>query len=226
MAVTRKVLLPCALIGLALGLLLPAAQAQVIYRWVDENGEVHYNATLPPEYANRPHQILENGLVIKSITDPGAPEPTVDELEQNKDAAEKDIEARDKRMRADRLLVLKYGSEEEILDAMQVEIDNLSYDARLLEQARQNEISSIIEQIHEAANRQRAGMPIDPDVSREILKLRSRMQRGEKNKANLAEREAQIRKLFTTELERYRFLMQGGIEGEPMPETNAGESNS
>lgn len=206
-----------AIIALAVGLWSGAVLAQVVYRWVDENGEVHYNATLPPEYANRPYQVLQNGIVIKRVDDPFAPELTKEELKQQKSQISPEEAEREKRMRADRLLVLKYHSEDEIIEAMEVEVSNLDYDSRLIEQGRTSVLSSVEGQIREAADRQRAGLPVDPEISKKIAVMRVRLQQAAQSEANLAAREAQIRGVFLAELARFRFLRDGGTPGDPLP---------
>ena len=47
------------------GLILAAdAGAAEVYRWVDENGEVHYTQSLPPSFKDKGHDVLnERGIV-------------------------------------------------------------------------------------------------------------------------------------------------------------------
>lgn len=201
-----------------------AAMAQNVYRWVDDAGKVHYDATLPAEYANRPHQILRNGIVIKDVTDPTAPEPSAEEMAREAKKIDPEIAARERRMRGDRLLLLKYHSEQDILDSMEVEVANLDYDARLIEKARLSVLASLRGQIREAADRQRAGLEVDEEVQREVAALRVRIRQGIEARENLDAREAQIRAGFLSELERYRYLSEGGAEGGTIEEPDAGES--
>jgi hypothetical protein len=229
MAVGSKRLKPWLLAAPAASLLLvflTATAQELIYRWVDEDGKVHYNSTLPPEYANRPHQILQNGIVIRSIEDPTQPEPVQQAAEAQENAVPDHVREREKRVRADRLLVLKYRSEAEIHEAMEVEVGNLDYDARLIERSRLSVEDSLISQISEAADRQRAGLPADPGTDDEIAQLRERLRQSAIASEKLSAREAQIRQLFMSELERYRYLTGGGIEGEPLPEPTTGEGES
>jgi hypothetical protein len=200
---------------------LAVAQEEV-YRWVDDQGEVHYGATLPPEYAHKPHQILRNGIVIKSIDDPMAPEPTEKEQALQQPAVDPEREARQKQLSQDRLLLLKYHSEEEIIAAMDLELSNLDYDARVIEQTRTNAITALSSQIREAADRQRAGMPVDPETSEQISMLRTRLRQNDQNRTDLQTREAQIREMFMVELRRYRYLMEGGAGGEPSMDATPG----
>jgi hypothetical protein len=214
------------LIAASLASMPAGAQDQgVVYRWVDDQGEVHYGAILPPEFANRPHQILKNGLVIMSIDDPTAPPPEDEEQNPAPEPAEDpEAEARKRLRDTDRLLLLKYRSEEAIVEAMELEVANLDYDARQIRQERTNAQSALASQIREAADRQRAGMPDDPGLARQIASLRKRLRQNEQNHADLEAREEQIRGMFMTELHRYRFLRDGGGIGEPYPDEPAADS--
>jgi hypothetical protein len=226
MAVPESTFRPWAVVALAAGIFLPASAvlAQEVYRWVDDEGEVHYNTTLPAEYANRPHQILKNGIVIDSIDDPTAPQLTPEQEEKAEAKKNPEVAERKKRVKADRLLVLKYHSEDEILDAMQVEIDNLSYDSRLIDQTRDSVMESLSGEIREAADRQRSGQPVDQETNKKIAQLRARIRQGEASKSSLDSREKQIRQHFDSDLKRYRFLMNGGSPGEVDPsESGSGD---
>lgn len=215
-------LLGAAVVALALFTASPAqAEKGVQYSWVDENGVVQFGATVPPEYADRPYKIIKNGIVIKVVDDPSAPELTKEQVEAEAARQNPEEAARDLQMKADRLLVLKYRGEQEIIDAMEVEVSNLDYDARLIEQTRTSVLGAINGQIREAADRQRAGLPTDPETRKEISKLRARLMQGQKERDSLDKRENQIREMFLSELRRYRYLINGGVEGEPTPDEPA-----
>lgn len=207
------------LLGAAL-LLAPPIQAQDkdnVYRWTDENGKVHYGRTLPPEYADKPYEILnDQGVVIERVTDPLARQkgPPKETKKKELDPLFTEDEVR---LRSDRLLVLRYHSEADIEDAMQVEVDQLAYDRRLINQTQASAMTSLAGQVRSAADRQRAGMPVEAETESEINKLRQRIQRTEHSLAQLQEREAKIRATFQKDLERYRYLANGGRPGS-MPE--------
>ena len=61
----------------------------------------------------------------------------------------------------DRFLLLRYDSEQEIEDAMKVEIKQLDYDRRLMQQSRDSMLQAYTGQIKQAANRQRSGTEVD-----------------------------------------------------------------
>ncbi len=94
---------------------LPAGVAQAaFYRWVDEQGVVHYSDQLPPEYTRRRHELLdENGRKLKEIE---AAKTRQQLLEERRRAAR---EAEERRRREaqeayDRALLATFSSVEEM----------------------------------------------------------------------------------------------------------------
>jgi len=210
----------------AFGLTLSsAAWAENVYRWKDENGKVHYGATLPPEYANSPYEILNSqGVVIERVTDPAARQKALPK--EKKSAKPEPLFTEDEvRLRSDRLLVLRYHSEDDIRDEMEVEVAQLGYDARLINQTMNSAMTSLAGQVNNAADRQRAGMPVAEDTETAINKLRQRIRRNERSLAALKVREDKIRATFQKNLERYRYLENGGTPGR-FPEDETAETET
>lgn len=212
---------------LTIALLPGSALAEKVYRWVDDEGKVHFGRTLPPEYANKPYQILnESGIVIERVDDPLARQAP-EKAEEEKDKKPAPLFSEDEvRLRTDRLLVLKYQSVEDIQEAMELEVDQLAYDERLIIQSQASTMQAMAGQVHSAANRQRAGLPPDEEMEKTINSLRGRLRKSEGSLAQLRERETKIRASFAEEMERYQFLTNGGKPGQDMPDEKAGESDS
>lgn len=190
--------------------LTPAAHAENVYRWVDENGEVHFSRTLPPEYANRPYQVLnQDGVVIERIDDPLAKE---EPIKKKVKKGLKPLFTEDEvRFRSDRMLLLRYNSEEDLVEAMELEVAQLGYDALMIGQTYESAMKSLAGQVSKVANRQRAGMPAEPELEKNIQSLQLRLQHGTRSLAALTLREEKIRTTFSVLLERYHFLLGGGI---------------
>jgi len=198
--------------------------AAKVYRWVDENGEVHYSETLPPNFQDKTHDELDAAGIVreegKSLKPP-PPKPKVknpdEPMELPRDSSgmkrptalysEKEMQER-----MDRFLLLRYDSEQEIEDAMNVEIKQLEYDRRLLQTTRDSMIASWRGQISEAANRQRAGIEVEPATSQEIVSLRKRLGSNQRMMDELRVREDEIRKTFGAEIDRYRYLVETWTE--------------
>jgi len=108
--------------------------------------------------------------------------------------------------------MLRYESEQEIIDAMNVEIKQLNYDRRLLEGSRTSTESAYRGQIRVAAERQRAGLAVEADTAREIRKLRKALATNSESLAGLQQREETIRGEFEKQLQRYRELVEAWSE--------------
>jgi hypothetical protein len=199
------------------------ASAAELYRWVDENGEVHYSETLPPDFKDQGHDVLnERGIVVdedQSLTPPPPVEvPEKDEPQElPRDASgmrrpKALYSEAEMQRRMDNFLMLRYDSQQEITDAMDVEIKQLVYDRRLLETTRNSMLESYRGQIRQAANRQRSGQPVDEKVTHQISELQSRLANNSLSLEGLEARESSIRAEFGKQLDRYRFLEEEWAE--------------
>ena len=193
--------------------------AAEVYRWVDENGEVHYSESLPPDHQDRGHDVLnQQGIVVdegqKLTPTPPQAVPQKDEPQElPRDASglprpKALYSETEMQQRMDNFLMLRYESEQEILDAMNVEIKQLNYDRRLLEGSRASTNQAFRGQIRVAAERQRAGLPLEAGTTREIARLRNDLAKNSESLEGLQKREDGIRSDFDKQLERYRYLME------------------
>lgn len=193
-----------ALMAVFLWLSVTAVHAET-YRWKDKDGRVHYGAVVPAEYANQPYDILNNaGMVIEHVEDTSMPE----EIRAEKKVQERSplISQEERERQADRLLVIQYRSEEEILSALELEIAQLGYDTRVINQSYESANLAIKDQIRQAADQQRANMPISEDQQKGIDKLYVRRAADERKRAAIQSREDKIRARYEKDLERYRYL--------------------
>lgn len=208
-----------------LALLLAAGSAtarEKVYRWVDENGEVHYSETLPPDFSDKTHDVLDKQGITRETGQSLVPPPPKPSTESAKGELQRDSSGlprpepryspEELRAQQDALLLLRYDSEQEILDAMEVEINQLAYDRRLLETSRSSLEEAYRGNVREAADRQRAGVAVEPDMARELHNLKRRLARNEESLAGLEKREASIREMFESEMERYRKLAASAEE--------------
>ena len=205
-------------------LLVSTAQAQKVYRWVDKDGNVHYTESLPPDYKDDGHDVLNrDGLVLdenQRLT-PEQKEPEKSEEEvKAQEAGELPRDASgqprakplyteaEKQARMDNLLLLRFDSEQEIIDAMNVEIRQLNYDRRLLEGSNSNLKKTYRDYIGVAANKQRAGVTVSDDEIANINDLKKKLAQNRTSMEALTRREDQIRAEFLDTIERYRALLE------------------
>lgn len=110
--------------------------------------------------------------------------------------------------RMDSFLMLRYESEQEILDAMSVEIKQLNYDRRLLEASQASTDAAFRGLVKVAADRQRAGLEVERETTRGINQNRSELASIQAALEGLQQREDAIRADFEKQLERYRYLVK------------------
>lgn len=199
-----------------------SAMAAKVYRWVDENGEVHYSETLPPDFEDKKHDELDDRGIVRAedqslVPPPPEPEPEPDSNELPRDASgmkRPDALYSDEELqrRMDAFLLLRYDSEQEIQDAMTVEIKQLEYDRLLLQASRESMSEAYRGQVREAANRQRSGVEVDPEIIDSIANLQTRLASNGNSLAKLQAREDKIVTDFGAQLERYQFLIENQPE--------------
>ena len=193
-----------------------SAMAAKVYRWVDENGEVHYSETLPPDIKVKKHDELDERGIVRAEDQSLVPPPPEPESEPDPNELPRDSSGMKRpdalyseeelQRRMDAFLLLRYGSEQEIQDAMTVEIKQLEYDRLLLQTSRESMSEAYRGQVREAANRQRSGVEVDPKIIHSISKLQARLETNGKSLDKLQAREDEIIADFGAELERYQFL--------------------
>jgi hypothetical protein len=176
------------------------------YRWKDKDGKIHYGAAVPAEYADQPYDIINDaGLVIEHVDNTSLPLEVIAEEQIQEEEAQ--LVSQDKRqMQFDRLLVIRYSSEEEIEKALELEISQLDYELNIIANSAEVTNTALREQISQAADRQRAGQQISADQQKSIDQLYARQVRDERRRLSMGKREDRIRARFEAELERYRYL--------------------
>lgn len=185
--------------------LVAASVSADTYRWKDKEGKVHYGAVVPAEYADQPYDVLNNaGMVIEHVEDTSIPLEVI--AEQKIQERQPLISDEERRRQSDRLLVIQYSSEEDIQEALELEIAQLGYDSRLINQSYESANNAIRDQIRQAADQQRANQPISADQQKGIEKLYARRARDETKQKAMQKREDRIRARYQTALERYQFL--------------------
>jgi hypothetical protein len=190
------------------------------YRWKDKDGNIHYGAVVPAEYAEQPYDVLNDaGMVIERVEDTTVPRDVAEEQNEleKKKGRQPLISEEERQIQADRLLLVQYRSEEEIAEALELEINQLGYDNRIIDQSFESTSKAIRDNIKNAADQQRANMPVSEEREKEISRLYARRAQDEQRREAMRQKEEKIRERFKRDLERYRFLTEDAQEepGEP-----------
>lgn len=193
---------------LLLAALLHPAQAAKLYRWVDENGKVHYSDQVPAEHARQARDELnEQGITVDSVE--SAPSPEQMDTARAKAQAEaekrKEAEAQERR---DRRLLSSYTGVSDIERSRETEIAALQSTVDMTRAAQQSQRRQLAKLIHRAAEMERSGDRVPEDLVAKMKEIRGKIQeRTEFIEAKRAE-QAQIFAEYEQDIARYRELTE------------------
>ncbi len=207
--VKRNLIISCAIIGWCLAGL--QASLATTYRWVDEQGNVHYSDKLPPSAMQKEREILdESGRTVKSI---GRVE-TQEEKDAKKQAGSEDAaekkrlqEERAEQARKDNILLQTFSTERDINLAREDRLTQIDSNISILEAntAKSKKKVETLEAQVAAIEKNKKEVP--ENVANNLAKAQKKVK---DNEAHLArkkkEREVLIEK-FDADLKRFRELM-------------------
>lgn len=185
-------------------------EAGKLYKWVDENGKVHYTDTPPPEASKTERQVLnDQGLVTETL----AREKTEEEIAAEQKAAEEAAAiklAEEEQAAKDRMLLATYTSVEEMkmardgrLQALDAQIRVVSGSISTLE-TRLTGLEQQTEQVK--AN----GNPVPQILQQQIEDTRAELLQNQKFLIAREEEQEEIRQKFAKEIARFKELRDQG----------------
>ncbi|HEY9149662.1 MAG TPA: DUF4124 domain-containing protein, partial [Gammaproteobacteria bacterium] len=103
------------LLATTLGAGLPGAAQAGLYKWTDEQGNVHYGDRIPPQYAEKEQRRLnEQGITVEVKERAKTPEELAEAQRLAKIEAEQ-AELRRQQRERDRILLDTFSNEDEII---------------------------------------------------------------------------------------------------------------
>lgn len=192
-------------------LLLPlaafAAQEQKLYRWVDENGEVHFGDSVPPQYADTEKQVLNaEGIRVGVIRG----KKTAEEIAEEERIAELRRQQELQR-RADEALLATYLSVEEIIMHRDRRVELFKAQSRVTElylRQMMRHMATLREQASQFrpySDDPNAEM-IDPELAEEILVTKATIKRHQANLARFRDDEQELVARFDGNIDRFKYL--------------------
>ncbi len=208
-------------------LLLPAllcassAFAERTFKWVDNEGHVHYGNRVPPEYAKQERKVInERGRTVKVYDAAKTPEQWEKQQQLKEEAARNKVLA-EKQAVQDRSLLATYSSEQDMLLAKNSKI--ASVDALL--HLTNSRIVSMQERLHklteEAATYERSGKALPLSLKSQLENLRKQITT---NEAFIKQKELErtaINNQFDADIARYIELTADIPDSRPAKERHA-----
>lgn len=195
-------------LSIILLLLAAPALAQSVYKWVDEDGEVHYSQTLPPERAGEAHdRLTRDGLVAERVDRV----KTADELAALKaERAQKREQAEQERIQAqqDRLFLAAFPTEKDVRQSIQSRREAVI--------AERDSVRSLVEQsrarfasrVERAASLEQGGEPVPESLVERIAADRAAIRELNERLDRINDRLAALEQELAAELQRHRRLTE------------------
>ena len=183
------------------------ARDEQIYKWVDEDGNVFYGDSVPPEYAERPKEVLnDQGVAVEALQGKKTPEQI--EQERIETARREEVE---RQRRADLALLATYLSVEEIQMHRDRRVELFQAQSRVTELYLRN-LERRLENLRvEARNfKPYSDDPdapmIEEDLAKDLRQTRETIDRHERNLEKYQNDEKQIIERFDNDIQRFKRL--------------------
>ncbi len=204
----RKVLTLLMLGWLMTGLMTELALAQSLFRWTDEDGQVHYGHAVPAEHRHRGYERLApDGRVIERIDRALTREERAEEARRRAEQAELE-ELRATQALIDRRLLASYRTVEDIEATRQTRLTSLQSQQNTLERSLQLSRERFEEMVGRAGQQDRAAEPLSPALESAITEAQAEIRRLSEAIEEIEQRKVAVDEGFDAEVERFRELKE------------------
>jgi chromosome segregation ATPase len=184
---------------------LPLATANA-FRWVDENGQVHYGDHLPPQDVDKAYSVInKEGITINSVEKAKTKEQLAEERRLQQQRAQQEKLARE-RAAYDHILLDTYMKVSDLEETRDRYIATLEGAIKVAQHKLSNLNNDLDKLQRSAANLEREGKPVPEDISKDIANLQTQVER--ENSFIRAQRTQQneVREKFADDIKRYKEL--------------------
>ena len=182
------------------------AAAQTIRRWVDDNGVVHYSETVPPEYADRDRDILnEQGIAVDFEEGLITPE---ERAELDRLAAEKETRRLEAERIAtrDRMLLDTYLSVGDIEDLRDRRLELMESQIKVTEQYLGNlrkRLGDLQREAERYAESAAAGAGLPPELALDISRTTASISLYEESLNRTRAQQDELHAAFAADISRF-----------------------
>jgi len=191
---------------------LGGSHAGKLYRWVDEDGNVHYTDRMPAEATREKHSVMdESGVVLEdkeSLEDERARRAQREaERADAEQRAEEERRKREEQRRRDRIITQTFSTERDIRLTRDNRVESVEVQIRILDQGIERLQSRRKQQV-ERYERLGEDSPAARNARERIDTIDARLaQRFDERRALVAKR-AEIEQRFAQYLQRFRELIR------------------
>ncbi len=189
---------------LAAGIVGNAAAKGVAYRWVDEQGVVHYGDRVPPQYAQKEQSVLNNqGVEVRRLDAQKSPEQVAAETRQQQEII--------RQKQHDSFLMTTYTSVKDIEALRDERLEQL----KVQRTAAEAYVENLHSRLASLQSRAFAFRPYNPkpgarrlpdDLAEDLIRTLNEMRTQSNAIVAKAEEETTLKSEFQADIERYRQL--------------------
>ena len=186
--------------------MLPATQAGKLYKWVDENGQIRYGDRIPPQYARKSNETLnQQGITVERKEAAKTPEQiaAAQRLEEAREAAER---VQQKKDRKDRILLDTFTNEDEMVLTRDGKIEAIEAIIRVTNGRTEKLKLRLSELKTRAANIERSGKPVSDKLNAEISETRQQIAQNFTYVKSRSSDQQLIREQYEVDIARFREL--------------------
>lgn len=196
----------CILSAMALAQGLAAAERS-LYRWVDENGKVHYSDTVPPEGSKQDRDVLnEQGMTIDRLEGAKTPEEIAAEQRRREEQEQKERQTR-AQAEQDRMLIDTFRNEDDIVATRNAKLDAIENIIQVSETRIKILERRLSQLIDSAAERERTGKSVPDALQNDIEYVQGQIREITAFIEGKREEQNELRKLYEQYIQRYREIM-------------------
>jgi len=191
----------------ALAVSLPLSTSAQTYSWTDEDGNVHYGDSIPPEYRDQEQRTLRDGVEVDR-TDRALTEEEREELRRQEELAAEAERAAELQRQRDQQLMRLYASVEEIQRVRDDRVDGLRSQIRLTAsnlESLEDDLESVESRLDGYEERDEA----PPEhLETRFETLANRITDRQQQLMDLEDQLEQVRNRFDNDIERFTEIQQ------------------
>lgn len=204
---------------LLLGLLIAVAStsASALYKWVDENGKVHYSDKVPPSTVKGQREQIDKQGNVRKVLDR---EKTPEEIKAAEEARkQKEIDEKKAKEQAayDRYLLTTYPNVDAIIKARGERLRQFDANLKQAQESQLGTEKSLKDLKVRAANVEKSGRPVPPVLQKQIAEHESRLRQTTVAIKNLTKDRKISEMKYDNDLIRYREIKQSASTAPAAP---------
>jgi chromosome segregation ATPase len=187
------------------------AHAAKLYKWVDENGMVHFSDSIPPQEIKKQHSEIDtNGFETRSVEAAKTP-AEIEEMKRQQALKDEQERLAKERAEQDRILLDTFSSEDEIIAARDRQIATIEASNQLTLGSIDSLTHKLQEQTGRAADYERQGQDVPQGVLDEIDKIKRQIEMRRASIRTRKDEQRALKEKYQAYVDRFRELKNSNL---------------